>query len=125
MVMNRSPWLCVLAAAAACGSTAAGSGVAASKRLNGLSTGERDQLCAYGAEVEQAPRSVMCGMTQVTLKDKAACVASLGTVTVQCQATVGDAELCFQALGDDPCSLGVGACTALYTCVLPIGRAGD
>lgn len=123
--MNHSPWLCALAAVAACGSTTTGSGVTPSKKLNELSPGERDQVCAYSVEVEQAPRTVMCGNnTSVTLQDKAACLTSFGEITIQCQATVGDAEICFQAIGDDPCSHGIGACTALFTCVLPTARSG-
>jgi len=123
-MMNRSPWLWALAAVAACGSSTVGSGVAPSKKLNALSSGERDQLCAYSVEVEQAPRTVSCpNNTSVTLKDKAACRSALDQVTIQCQASVGDAEVCFQAIGDDPCSLGLGSCTALFTCVLPTVRA--
>lgn len=122
--MIRSPWLPALAFIAACGSSTTGSGVTPSKKLNALSSSERDQLCQYSVEVEDAPRTVTCGSnTTVTLKDKAACVTNLGTVDVQCQATVGDAEVCFQAIGDDPCSFGLGACTALFTCVLPTGLA--
>ena len=117
-MVNRSLWLCVIVAAA-CSSTE-GSGVSSTKKLNQLSADERDKLCAYRVEVEHAPRTVTCGNNpSVTLKDKASCLTGLGEVTVQCQATVGDAEACYQAIEADPCAFGVGTCTALFTCVLP------
>jgi hypothetical protein len=119
--MNRSPWVLVLAAIAACGSSS-GSGVSSSKRLSSLSADERDKVCAYGVDLEDAPRTVKCDDgSMVTLRDKSACLSGFATITLQCTATVGDAEFCFQAIADDPCKLGVGACTALYTCVLPTG----
>ena len=90
------------------------------KKLNQLSADERDKLCAFRVEVEQAPRTVTCGSNpSVTLKDKASCLNGLGQITLQCQATVGDAEACYQAIEADPCAFGVGTCTALFTCVLP------
>jgi hypothetical protein len=117
-VVNRSLSLCVIVAAA-CSSTE-GSGVSSNKKLNQLSADERNKLCAYRVEVEQAPRTVTCGSNpSVTLKDKASCLNGLNQVTLQCQATVGDAEACYQAIEADPCMFGVGTCTALFTCVLP------
>ena len=125
--MQRLPSLVLLVAAAvaiavvpgACSSTN-GSGVTSTKKLNQLSADERDELCAYRVEVEQAPRTVTCGTNpSVTLKDKASCVAGLASVTIQCEATVANAEACYQAIADDPCAFGVGTCTPLFTCVLP------
>lgn len=122
--MTRS-WLSALAplgvlALAACSSSSTGSGVDRGKKLSQLSADERDQLCAFRVDVEQAPRTVTCGsMPSVTLEGKASCLAGLDGVTLQCQATVGDAEACYLAIADDPCTFGVGTCTALFTCVLP------
>ena len=57
--------------------------MAPSKKLNQLSTDERDKLCAYRVEVEQAPRTVTCGNNpSVTLKDKASCLNGLGQVSL-------------------------------------------
>lgn len=125
--MKRSPWLCLVAVAvafsvsvAACSSSDDSSGVTETKKLNQLSSGERDMLCAFSVSVEHAPRTVDCGnMISIMLKDKASCVTSFTAITLQCEATVGDAEACFRAIGADPCSFGVGTCTALFTCVLP------
>jgi hypothetical protein len=124
--VQRSPWLLLLAAvvAAACSSTN-GSGVTETKKLNQLSAGERDKLCAYRVDVEQAPRTVTCGTNpSVTLKDKASCVAGLASITLSCEATVANAEACYQAIADDPCAFGVGTCTPLFSCVLPSQRGG-
>lgn len=118
--MIRAPWPCVVAALTACSSSPAGSGVTPTKLLSALSASERDQLCSFRTEVEQAPRTVTCkDMSQVMIQDKASCVSAFSAVTITCQATVSDAESCFHAFNDDPCNHGDGACTTLFTCVLP------
>ena len=118
--MKRTPWLCLLAVAACSSSSSSTSGVDPTKKLSALSSDERDKLCAFSVQVENAPRTVNCpNMTSIMLKDKASCLTSFNEVTLQCEATVNDAEACFDAIGADPCSFGVGACTALFTCILP------
>src|SRR5678815_5096212 len=101
--MTRSPWPCVVAALAACSSSPPGSsGVTPTKPLNTLSASERDQLCSFRTEVEHAPRTVTCDdMSRVMIQGKASCVSGFGAVTIQCQATVSDAENCFHAFNDD------------------------
>ena len=63
-------------------------------------------------------------MTSVTIEDKAACVSSVQAVNVQCQATVADAEGCFQAFGDKPCDAGGGACTTVSRACCPSASDG-
>src|SRR5262245_6245032 len=117
--MIRVPWLCVMAVFAACDFPPLGSGLAPARLLGTLSAGERDQLCSFRTEVEHAPRSVICRMGEVVIQDKASCVSGFSAVDLQCPATVSDAESCFHAFNDDPCGYGDGACTTLFTCVLP------
>jgi hypothetical protein len=109
-----------MAVLAACSSDSSTSGVDESKRINTLSASERDKLCSFRTTVEHAPRTVSCmGGGSVTIGDKAACVSVFSQVDIQCTATVSDAETCFHAFDADPCGHGTGACTALFTCVLP------
>ncbi len=118
--MTRSPWPCVVAVLAACSSSPSTSGVAENKLLTALSASERDQLCSFRTEVENAPRTVTCkDMGPVMIQDKASCVSAFSAIDIQCQATVGDAENCFHAFDADPCGHGDGGCTALFVCVLP------
>jgi hypothetical protein len=118
--MIRALWPCVVAVLAACSSTPSTSGVAENKLLSTLTASERDQLCSFRTEVEHAPRSVTCsGTSDVMIEDEASCVSAFSSVTIQCQATVSDAENCFHAFNDDPCAHGNGACTTLFTCVQP------
>lgn len=119
--MIRSLWPCVVIALTACSSSPSTSGVAEDKPLNTLSASERDQLCSFRTQVEQAPRIVTCKDTSqvVMIQGKASCLSAFGAVDIQCQATVADAEACFHAFNDDPCGHGDGACTTLFTCVLP------
>lgn len=110
-----------MAVLAACSSSSpSSSGVTPTKLLNTLTASERDQLCSFRTEVEQAPRTVTCkDMSTVMIQDKASCVAAFGSVDIQCQATVSDAETCFHAFDADPCGHGDGGCTTLFTCVQP------
>ena len=118
--MIRSPWPCVVAVLAACSSSPSGSGITPTKRLNTLSTSERDQLCSFRTEVEHAPRTVTCpGAGSVMIEDTASCEAAFSAVDIQCQATVSDAETCFHDFDADPCNHGNGGCTTLFTCVQP------
>lgn len=125
--MHRTPWLCAIAVTAtiipgACSSSPSGSGVDRTKQLTQLSASDRDRLCSYAVDIEKGPRTVDCGnMISVMVEDKAACVSGFAAVSIQCQATVADAEDCFQAFGDKPCDVGGGACTTLFTCVSPSG----
>lgn len=106
----------------ACSSSQSGSGVATGKKLVDLSASERGQLCAYSVDVEGGPRTVDCGNhVTITIEDDAACVSDLGALGAQCQATVGDAEGCFEAIGSNPCSLGASACAAVLSCAAAAG----
>lgn len=119
--MTRLSWLCgsiiACVAVVAC-SSSSGSGVTETKRLTDLSASEQDKLCTYSVDVEDGPRTVTCSdKSMVTIDDKATCLGNFGSISAQCQATVSDAEKCFQAMGKDPCNLDVGACSALLSCI--------
>jgi hypothetical protein len=124
--MKCSPWLCALAAVAvaaatACDSGEAGSGVDSKKTLGGLSSSERDQLCSFFVSASRGPRTQMCGSSTVQISGQADCIAELDSVTIQCTARVADAESCGRALGEDACSAVAGACTAWFACLLQGG----
>jgi len=123
--MKCSPWLralaAVIAVVAACDSGSDGSGVDSKKMLSALSSSGRDQLCSFVVSVSRGPRTQMCGSSTVQISGQADCVSGLSSVTLQCTASVADAESCGRALGDDACAAIAGACTALFTCLLQGG----
>jgi len=120
--MKRLSWLCVSIVTIGCSSSSgSGSGVTGTKKLTELSTTEQDQLCAYSVDIEGGPRTVSCSDGDVTIDDKATCVASFDSLGAQCTATVDDAEACAEAMAKDPCNFTIDACTALFTCVFDQG----
>ncbi|HEU4726520.1 MAG TPA: hypothetical protein VFT22_01465 [Kofleriaceae bacterium] len=119
--MNRMSWSCLAVALLACGAcgSSSGSGVSGSKKLVELSPSDKDKLCSYTVDVEGGAREVDCGGgLTVTLEDKASCITDFDGLSASCTATVDDAEGCAEAEGKDPCHVDVGACSALFQCVL-------
>jgi len=114
--MKRLLWLSVAVFAISCGGSS-GSGVSSSKLLVDLSVSEEDDLCNYIVDVEDAPRTVTCsdGST-VTLEESTDC--DFSGFTTSCTATVGDAEDCAQALGNDPCNPDLSACIEIIQCAI-------
>lgn len=115
--MKNLLWLGVLVVAA-CGGGSSGSGISSSKKLADLSTEESRKLCEYDIKVEKGPRTVTCddGSTH-DVEDASVCASVEGApVGASCTATVGDAEDCFEALGDDPCNVDFKACGAILNC---------
>ena len=100
-----------------CGGGGGKSGVSSDKHIVDLNATEVSDFCAYEVDVQMAPRTVDCGNgLMVTLKDKAACVASFAQFIASCTATVSQAETCAEAVGVDPCHFGGSACTPILQC---------
>lgn len=120
--MKRLLWLCVSVVAIGCGSSSSsGSGVTETKKLTELSASEQDQLCTYSVNIEGGPRTVTCSGGDVTIDDKATCIANFTGLSAQCMATVDDAEGCAEAMGKDPCTFDFSACSALLSCLFDSG----
>jgi hypothetical protein len=115
--MIRRSWLAMMIGAAACSSSSqTRSGVTETKKLYELSSGETDQLCEFRIDVERGPRTAECpDMSSVILPGKTSCVSELDSITVQCTATVSDAENCFEAEARDACAADA-ACMAYRFC---------
>ena len=108
----------VVVAMIGCGGGGGKSGVSSDKKLNQLSASEISDFCSYEVDVQMAPRTVDCGNgLSVTLKDKAACIASFAMFSATCAATVEQAESCAEAVGADPCNFGGNTCAPILQCV--------
>jgi hypothetical protein len=118
--MLRLSAFVLFASLAACGgdSGSGTSGVETTKKLNELSSSERQQLCEYMEDAQGGVHSKMCGDgVTITTQSAAECATDLGGVSTSCTATVENAEACAEAAGDDLCNLlSSPACSFIFEC---------
>lgn len=116
--MKKLLGLCAVAMLMACGGGSSGSGVSGSKKLSDLTAEESRKLCEYSVEAEDGPRTVTCDNgDKIEISGDEECdTASADDFPESCTATVSDAEDCFEALGDNPCSPDIQRCAALLQC---------
>ena len=118
--MFRLVPLMLIAALVACADSgsSSGSGIDGSKKLTELSASEREDLCAYMFEAEGGAHSKTCGDgITISVRSAAECAAGFANLSASCTATVGGAEDCSEAAGEDLCNLlSSPACSFLLQC---------
>jgi len=118
LAMNRLSSMVVIAGLlAACGG-GDGSGVSRSKRIVDLTADEESDLCDFIVDVQDGPRTVMCGPNvSISFNGKADCLTDNNTFSASCAATVAQAEDCAEQTGADPCGEIPSVCAVFFTCV--------
>lgn len=102
---------------AACGGDGS-SGVSRSKRIVDLSAQEESDLCDFIVDVQDGPRTVMCGPdSSVSFNGKADCLTDNNAFSASCPATVAEAEDCAEQTGADPCGQIPSVCAVFFTCI--------
>ncbi len=100
----------------ACTSGVGDSGLARDRKLVDLDEDERRALCEYASALQGGPRMVSCDGGRIVevpfVEDCAQRIAGYDA----CNATVDDAESCFDAIGDDVCGRPPSACLPIALC---------
>lgn len=94
------------------------SGVAGSTRLDALSDGDKQKLCAWGAALPGLGMEKECpdGSTvEASVDTGQDCIDALDVSS--CAATVAQYEACIEAQLANPCEFFVSACDPIFACM--------